>query len=558
MKRFLNILINSVFVVTINLPVLRSVNSNIFVGSFTAASTSFFISTCKVRSPSGRNSFNRAFYNIHHPRIINNRRFVTRSALVQNLRSSSNSLDFLEGDDLNKLTVVQIKEILRVEGLKLSGRKVDLIERLIQHKENNNIGEIKELIVIEEEIMPRTSPRKRNNDKSNSAKNEHDESKDQELQQPNEANASKSEIETTPKTKKAKVESQRITDRDELNKLWNAEEALRKGSYTFKLMSWNVAGLRALIRKEPNALSKLAVEHDLDVICLQETKLQESHLDDPKLNIKALLADDGYASHFSCSKAKKGYSGTCVFIKQRKDTKHGDDSSKVQGKLDKFFVKKVPSKVEKNSNYAKSSNIGDIDVKDLIPISVSMKMGKDEHDSEGRIITTEYPKFVISNLYVPNSGQNLERLTYRTKSWDKDLLNHMKELEETRNKPVIWLGDLNVAHTWQDCWNDGVKHLAKQAGTTPEERESFQQMLDNGDFVDAFRFLYPNAKGHYSYWSQRAGNRGPNKGLRLDYFICSSSLMNDEGGVVVRDSYMIPEQNGSDHCPVVLEMELRK
>lgn len=560
----LNIL-NSVFVVTISLPVLRSVNSNIFVGSFTTAPTSFFTSTCKVRSTSSRNSFNRAFYN-NHPRIINNRRFVTRSEFAQNLRSSSNSLDFLEGDNLNKLTVVQIKEILRAEGLKLSGRKVDLIERLIQHKGNNNISEIKELIVVEEDIMPRTSPRKRNNDKSNSAKNEQDESKDQELPQPNEANVSKSDIETTPKAKKAKVESQRITDRDELNKLWNAEKALQKGSYTFKIMSWNVAGLRALIRKEPNALSKLAAEHDLDVICLQETKLQESHLDDPKLKIKALLADDGYASHFSCSTAKKGYSGTCVFIKQRKDTKNGDDnggnsSSKVQGKLDKFFVKKESCKVENSSNDAKSSDIGDIDVKDLIPLSVSMNMGKDEHDSEGRIITSEYPKFVISNLYVPNSGQNLERLTYRTKSWDKDLLHHMKELEETRNKPVIWLGDLNVAHTWQDCWNDGAKHLVKQAGTTPEERESFQQMLDNGNFVDAFRFLYPDAKGHYTYWSQRAGNRGPNKGLRLDYFICSSSLMNDEGennGVVIRDSYMIPDQNGSDHCPVVLEMELRK
>ena len=333
-------------------------------------------------------------------------------------------------------------------------------------------------------------------------------------------------------------------------------------------MSWNVAGLRALIRKEPDALSNLASEHDLDVICLQETKLQEVHLTDPKLNITGLLADDGFESHFSCSIAKKGYSGTCVFIKQRskqsEDGVKNDEKAgkKTQGKLDSFFTKKKSSSDDKKSSNTvkKASLIGDIDVQDLIPSNVSMKMEKEEHDSEGRLITIDFPHFSLTNLYVPNSGQKLERLTYRTKSWDKDLFNHMKEKEKTR--PVIWFGDLNVAHTWRDCWNDGAKHLAKQAGTTVEERESFQEMLDShdGGFVDAFRYLYPEAKGHYTYWSQRAGNREPNKGLRLDYFICSKSLMKDEPDkkAVVRDSYMIKNQMGSDHCPVVLEIEIKK
>lgn len=331
-------------------------------------------------------------------------------------------------------------------------------------------------------------------------------------------------------------------------------------------MSWNVAGLRALVRKEPDALSKLAKDHDLDLICLQETKLQEMHLDDPKLKLKQILVEDGFESHWSCSTAKKGYAGTCVFVKRQKGKEEEDDGSneqdtKKQAKLDNFFTKANKTK-EKKSEASKLSPTGDIDVKDLIPLNVSMEMEIQEHDQEGRIITVEYPHFILTNLYVPNSGQKLERLSYRTENWDKDLLNYMKQKEVTTKKPVVWLGDLNVAHKSKDVWNDGAKHLTKQAGTTAEERESFQQMLDfdDGSFVDAFRYLYPEAKGHYSYWSQRAGNREPNKGLRLDYFICSASMMEDDDDkkVVVRDSYMIQSQQGSDHCPVVLEIEIRK
>ena len=118
---------------------------------------------------------------------------------------------------------------------------------------------------------------------------------------------------------------------------------------------------------------------------------------------------------------------------------------------------------------------------------------------------------------------------------------------------MIWLGDLNVAHGAKDTWNEGAKHLAKSAGTTAEERASFEAQLGAG-FVDAFRHLHPDGRGHYSYWSQRAGNREPNKGLRLDYFICSSGLMEDGDGkkAIVRDCYMVPDELGSDHCPIVL------
>jgi exodeoxyribonuclease-3 len=132
----------------------------------------------------------------------------------------------------------------------------------------------------------------------------------------------------------------------------------------------------------------------------------------------------------------------------------------------------------------------------------------------------------------------------------------MQDKQKKRGLPVIWLGDLNIAHRAYDIWNDGAKHLAKQAGVTDQERESFDKQLDAG-FVDVFRRLHPDAKGNYSYWSQRAGNREPNKGLRLDYFVASKEMFHEDSKVIPRDSYMIMDQLGSDHAPVVLELEIK-
>jgi len=336
----------------------------------------------------------------------------------------------------------------------------------------------------------------------------------------------------------------------------------------FKIISWNVAGLRALLKNHPTALPSLATDHDADVICLQETKLQEMHVIDPKLKIQGhLLEEEGFDGYYSCSTTKKGYSGTAVFIKRRDGSSRLDhsDSKKKQATLGNFFTSKESDSKGKSDQVLsetkiKSNTTSNIKAKDLIAVKVSKQLGNDEHDVEGRSITVDFPLFSLTNLYVPNSGQKLERLSYRTETWDTDLLNFMKEKKRDRKTPVIWLGDLNVAHTYLDVWNDGAKHLAKQAGTTAEERASFQRQLDDGEgFIDAFRHLHPEAKGHYSYWSQRAGNREPNKGLRLDYFICSQDLFrNDpEQSVLVRDSYMIPEQLGSDHCPVVLNLEIK-
>jgi exodeoxyribonuclease III len=322
----------------------------------------------------------------------------------------------------------------------------------------------------------------------------------------------------------------------------------------FKVASWNVAGLRALVKKTPSALSDLVKKYNVDMLCLQEHKLQEIHLVDPKLNLKGLLEDEGYDEYYSFSTAKKGYSGTAVFIRRNKANK-----ATKQKQLTSFFAPKRdqedkggPNKDEKQLS---NVNVSCINPELLVPIDVSYDIGK-PIDNEGRTVIVDMPWATLVNVYVPNSGQKLERLDYRTKEWDKFFLEFMQSRRKNRNLPVIWLGDLNIAHRALDIWNDGASHLDKQAGVTPQERESFTSQLEAG-FVDVFRRLHPDAKGHYSYWSQRAGNREPNKGLRLDYFVCSPDLFNEDSKVVVRDSYMVMEQLGSDHGPVVLELEIK-
>jgi exodeoxyribonuclease III len=362
----------------------------------------------------------------------------------------------------------------------------------------------------------------------------------------------KTKKKSSPK-KKAAADHQRITERGALPRLWDANAAAENdGSYTFRIASWNVAGLRAVMKKHPAGLADLCQKHDLDMLCLQETKLQEIHLDDPKLKLRGCLSEAGYDEYWSCSRAKKGYSGTAIFVKQR-GTKKG---KKKQSDIGSFFgAPAKKSKVKGQSNVEEKGS--DVLPELVTPTDVSYNIIGKPIDEEGRTITLEFPFATITNVYVPNSGQKLERLDYRTKEWDKDFLAFHQKKESDRGLPVIWLGDLNIAHKAYDIWNDGAKHLAKQAGVTEQERVSFQEQLDAG-YIDAFRKLHPEAKGHYSYWSQRAGNREPNQGLRLDYFVCSPGLFSEESKVVVRDSYMVPDQLGSDHAPVVLEIELKK
>ena len=345
----------------------------------------------------------------------------------------------------------------------------------------------------------------------------------------------------------------------------------------------------------------------------QETKLQPSHSTDDEFR-RAL---PGYDSYWSCctDPNRKGYSGTAAFVKRHPGTvpptvdpepgsSLADDGTDAPAKkkakkapprqqqttLDAFVVgaKTLPPSIasedQDEDDRSPSSYLTLAQRQLLVPERVSFDLGNNgKHDTEGRIIVLDFPLFSLINVYVPNSGQTLGRLSYRTDEWDRDLLafaqskltrptpQGKKDKRTTTTTtttnttvPVMWLGDLNVAHAALDVWNDGARHLATQAGVTPQERASFQHQLNAG-FIDAFRHFHPTAQGHYSYWSQRAGNRPPNKGLRLDYFVGHQSFFEDTSEkfenatprVVVRDSYILPEQLGSDHCPVVADLEIQ-
>ena len=175
------------------------------------------------------------------------------------------------------------------------------------------------------------------------------------------------------------------------------------------------------------------------------------------------------------------------------------------------------------------------------PLSVSYGLGLEEHDQEGRVITLEFPDFYMVTVYTPNSQDGLARLDYRM-TWEEEFLKYLKKLEE--KKPVIFCGDLNVAHKEIDLKNP--KTNRKNAGFTDEEREKFSVLLENG-FIDTFRYFYPDLKDAYSWWSYRFHAREKNAGWRIDYFLVSPQLKERlEDAVIYKDVF------GSDHCPVAL------
>jgi exodeoxyribonuclease-3 len=248
-----------------------------------------------------------------------------------------------------------------------------------------------------------------------------------------------------------------------------------------KLISWNVNGLRAVLRK--NFLDYLDQEKP-DVLCLQETKASPDQVEQ--------LWPAAYTTYWNTAQ-KKGYSGTVIFTKTR-------------------------------------------------PVNISMGIGHDAHDNEGRVIAAEYESFFLVNVYVPNSQRELTRLAYR-QQWDRDFLAYLKQLE--RKKPVIFCGDLNVAHTEIDLANP--KANVKNHGFTPEERAGFSAFVKAG-FVDTFR-EFEKAGGHYSWWSPMAGARTRNVGWRIDYFLLSAALRPR-----LRRAFIHNEVLGSDHCPVGIEL----
>ena len=250
-----------------------------------------------------------------------------------------------------------------------------------------------------------------------------------------------------------------------------------------KLISWNVNGIRACINK---GFKDFFNEIDADIFCIQETKCQKNQID---------LEFKGYTSYWN-SAEKKGYSGTAIFTKQK-------------------------------------------------PISVTYGIGIEEHDKEGRVITLEFGKFYMINIYTPNSKRELERLEYR-QIWEDEIRKYMLKLNE--NKPVIMCGDLNVAHKEIDLKNP--KANRHNAGFTDEERNKMTELLDAG-FVDTFRVLYPEKENAYSWWSYMGHAREKNVGWRIDYFIVSKSIEN-----CIKEAKIHSEILGSDHCPVELEIDI--
>lgn len=249
-----------------------------------------------------------------------------------------------------------------------------------------------------------------------------------------------------------------------------------------KLVSWNVNGLRACMTK---GFADYFAASDADVFCLQETKLQAGQID---------FAPAGYHAYWNYAQ-KKGYSGTAVFTREE-------------------------------------------------PLSVTYGLGVPEHDTEGRVITLEFPEFYFVCVYTPNAQEGLTRLDYRM-NWEDDFRAYLHRLDE--HKPVVVTGDMNVAHQEIDLKNP--KTNRGSAGFTDEERGKFTQLLATG-FTDTFRALHPDALHAYSWWSYRFKARERNTGWRIDYFLVSNRLFPR-----VADAAIHADILGSDHCPVSLTLQ---
>ena len=251
------------------------------------------------------------------------------------------------------------------------------------------------------------------------------------------------------------------------------------------LTSWNVNGIRACLKK---GLGEWLGEHQPDILCLQETKARPEQVALP----------DIFANYHATWNAaeKPGYSGVATFSREQ-------------------------------------------------PVAVHYGLGIDEHDREGRVITSEFSDFFLVNVYTPNSQNELRRLPYR-QSWDRAFREYLVDLRKT-GKPVIFCGDLNVAHREIDLARP--QQNRRSAGFSDEEREGFSQLLDGG-FIDTFRHLYPERTDAYSWWSYRGGARDRNVGWRIDYFGISDDAMDR-----LTDSSILPDIHGSDHCPVSLQLD---
>jgi len=250
-----------------------------------------------------------------------------------------------------------------------------------------------------------------------------------------------------------------------------------------KLISWNVNGMRAVLGK---GFGEFVSTEQPDILCLQETKARPEQVPLP-------LELGGYHAYWN-SAEKPGYSGVAVFSREK-------------------------------------------------PLNVTLGLGIEEHDREGRVLTLEYADFILVNVYTPNAQDELRRLSYRM-TWDEAFRLHLAD--QATRKPVIFCGDLNVAHQEIDLARP--KDNRRSPGFSDEERASFEKLLGTG-FVDTFRHHYPDLTDAYSWWSYRAGARQRNVGWRIDYFGVSTPIIDR-----VASAHILPHVHGSDHCPVAITL----
>lgn len=248
-----------------------------------------------------------------------------------------------------------------------------------------------------------------------------------------------------------------------------------------KLVSWNVNGIRAVLNK---GFLKFVADANPDILCLQETRALPEQVD---------LSVPGYELHWNAA-VRRGYSGTAVLTR-------------------------------------------------IAPLRLTRGLGRREHDSEGRVLALELPDFHLVNVYTPNAGQQLERLKYRTREWDPAFRTYVQTL--ATSKPVVFCGDLNVAHREVDIADP--QGNAGSAGFTPEERENFGHLLAAG-FVDTFR-EFTSEGGHYTWWSYLGRARAKNRGWRIDYFCISPALRPR-----LTSATILADVLGSDHCPVAVTL----
>lgn len=269
---------------------------------------------------------------------------------------------------------------------------------------------------------------------------------------------------------------------------------------SLSIISWNVNGIRAVIKKQ--CFLEFIEKYKPDILCLQETKAERDQVE---------IDLPEYEEFWNSSTSKKGYSGTAIFTK----------------------VKPISIHFGINAQTNRQNDLRD----------------EQERDAalEGRVVTAEFEKFFVVTVYTPNAKDDLSRLQFRYKKWDPLFLEHVKNLE--KKKPVIFCGDLNVAHEEIDLARP--KENIGNKGFTDEEREGFANFVEAG-FIDSFRAAHPHEPGHYTWWTQWGKARERNVGWRIDYVMVSQNLQKK-----VTNALILPEVLGSDHCPVGITLQIK-